>query len=68
MGAGASAGGDGQLLPPNKNPAAILTPVAHPIVMFENARLYTGGQVAENIDNVTVFGTPWTSSNPHMAS
>ena len=36
--------------------ATILTPVAHPMAMFENVRLYIGGQVAENMDNVTVLG------------
>ena len=33
-----------------------MTPTAHPMAMFENVRLYIGGQVAENIDNVTVLG------------
>ena len=40
----------------NKSGTAILTPTAHPMAMFENVRLYIGGQVAENIDNVTVLG------------
>ena len=40
----------------NKSGTAILTPVAHPMAMFENVRLYIGGQVAENMDNVTVLG------------
>ena len=40
----------------NKHSTAILTPVAHPMAMFENVRLYIGGQVAENMDNVTVLG------------
>ena len=40
----------------NKSATAILTPVAHPMAMFENVRLYIGGQVAENMDNVTVLG------------
>ena len=40
----------------NKHATAILTPVAHPMAMFENVRLYIGGQVAENMDNVTVLG------------
>ena len=40
----------------NKDAAKILTPVAHPMAMFENVRLYIGGQVAENMDNVTVLG------------
>ena len=26
------------------------------MAMFENVRLYIGGQVAENMDNVTVLG------------
>ena len=41
----------------NKSGTAILTPVAHPMAMFENVRLYIGGQVAENMDNVPVLGT-----------
>ena len=44
--------------------AAILTPVAHPMAMFENVRLYIGGQVAENIDMSLCLGTSWTSSSP----
>ena len=40
----------------NKHGTAILTPMAHPMAMFENVRLYIGGQVAENMDNVTVLG------------
>ena len=40
----------------NKHATNKLTPVAHPMAMFENVRLYIGGQVAENIDNVTVLG------------
>ena len=40
----------------NKSGTAILTPVAHPMAMLENVRLYIGGQVAENMDNVTVLG------------
>ena len=40
----------------NKSGTAILTPVAHPMAMFENVRLYIGGHVAENMDNVTVLG------------
>ena len=40
----------------NKHATAILTPTAHPMAMFENVRLYIGGQVAENMDHVTVLG------------
>ena len=40
----------------NKSGTAILTPVAHPMAMFENVRLYSGGQVAENMGNATVLG------------
>ena len=40
----------------NTHASAVLTPVAHPMAMFENVRLYISGQVAENIDNVTVLG------------
>ena len=40
----------------NKHDTAILTPTAHPMAMFENVRLYIGGQVAENMDHVTVLG------------
>ena len=48
----------------NKHATAILTPTAHPVAMFENVRLYIGGQVAENIDNVTVLGISWISPSP----
>ena len=40
----------------NKHATQALTPVAHPMATLENARLYIGGQVAENMDNVTVLG------------
>ena len=40
----------------NKHGTTIMTPAAHPTAMFESVRLYIGGQVAENMGNVTVLG------------